>query len=84
MPSCKETNVLPGYERDILRAEFVRRSGWDNAGESLLAGDASPRKYFRLRRSEAFSHAAEALTHTAAISGRSNSQVVPRRPTPKP
>lgn len=37
-------------ERDLLRADFVRRAGWDNAGERLLAGDASFRKYFRLSR----------------------------------
>ena len=44
---------MPACERDSLRAEFVRRSGWGNAGESPLAGDASLRKYFRLRRSDA-------------------------------
>jgi N-acetylmuramate 1-kinase len=44
---------LPACERDGLRAEFVRRCGWGNAGESSLAGDASPRKYFRLRRPDA-------------------------------
>lgn len=37
-------------ERDILRAEFVRGAGWGNAGERLLAGDASFRRYFRLNR----------------------------------
>jgi aminoglycoside/choline kinase family phosphotransferase len=37
-------------ERDRLRADFVRRAGWGDAGERLLAGDASFRKYFRLTR----------------------------------
>ncbi|MDP3241735.1 MAG: phosphotransferase, partial [Reyranella sp.] len=37
-------------ERDRLRAEFVNRAGWGDAGERLLAGDASFRKYFRLTR----------------------------------
>ena len=37
-------------ERDRLRAEFVSRAGWGDAGERLLAGDASFRKYFRLTR----------------------------------
>ena len=37
-------------ERDRLRADFVRRAGWGDAGERLLAGDASFRKYFRLSR----------------------------------
>jgi N-acetylmuramate 1-kinase len=40
-------------ERDKLRAEFVRRAGWGDAGERLLAGDASFRKYFRLTRPRA-------------------------------
>ena len=44
---------MPGCERDSLRAEFVRRSGWGDAGQSPLAGDASQRRYFRLRRSQA-------------------------------
>jgi N-acetylmuramate 1-kinase len=39
-------------ERDKLRAEFVRRSGWADAEEGLLAGDASFRKYFRLARAD--------------------------------
>jgi N-acetylmuramate 1-kinase len=37
-------------ERTKLRAEFVARAGWADAREGLLAGDASFRKYFRLRR----------------------------------
>jgi aminoglycoside/choline kinase family phosphotransferase len=37
-------------DRATLRAEFVRRTGWGNAREHLLAGDASFRKYFRLTR----------------------------------
>jgi len=37
-------------ERNALRAEFVRRAGWGDAAERLLAGDASFRKYFRLTR----------------------------------
>ena len=37
-------------ERDLRRAEFVRGAGWGNAGERLLAGDASFRKYYRLVR----------------------------------
>ena len=40
-------------ERDRLRADFVRRAGWGDAGERLLAGDASFRKYFRLSRPRA-------------------------------
>ncbi len=40
-------------ERDRLRADFVRRAGWGDAGERLLAGDASFRKYFRLTRPRA-------------------------------
>ena len=38
---------------DRLRADFVRRAGWGDAGERLLAGDASFRKYFRLSRPRA-------------------------------
>ena len=37
-------------DRARQRAEFVAASGWGDARESLLAGDASFRKYFRLRR----------------------------------
>ena len=37
-------------DRAALRAEFVARSGWGDAREGLLAGDASFRKYFRLSR----------------------------------
>ncbi len=37
-------------DRDQLRAAFVRAAGWGNAGERLLAGDASFRKYYRLSR----------------------------------
>jgi aminoglycoside/choline kinase family phosphotransferase len=37
-------------DRAKLRADFVRRAGWGDAGERLLAGDASFRKYFRLTR----------------------------------
>ena len=37
-------------ERNTLRADFVRRAGWGDAAERLLAGDASFRKYFRLTR----------------------------------
>ncbi len=37
-------------ERAKLRADFVRRAGWGDAQERLLAGDASFRKYFRLTR----------------------------------
>jgi aminoglycoside/choline kinase family phosphotransferase len=40
-------------ERDRLRADFVRRAGWGDAGERLLAGDASFRKYYRLSRPRA-------------------------------
>jgi len=40
-------------ERDRLRADFIRRAGWSDAGERLLAGDASFRKYFRLSRPRA-------------------------------
>jgi aminoglycoside/choline kinase family phosphotransferase len=38
-------------ERHKLRADFIRRAGWGDADERLLAGDASFRKYFRLTRS---------------------------------
>ena len=41
---------LAKSERDLLRADFVRSAGWGDAGERLLAGDASFRKYFRLTR----------------------------------
>ena len=37
-------------DRNALRADFVARTGWGDAKESLLAGDASSRKYFRLVR----------------------------------
>jgi aminoglycoside/choline kinase family phosphotransferase len=37
-------------DRSALRAEFVAKAGWRDAHESLLAGDASFRKYFRLKR----------------------------------
>jgi N-acetylmuramate 1-kinase len=38
--------------RAELRADFVARSGWGDARERLLAGDASFRKYFRLHRGD--------------------------------
>jgi N-acetylmuramate 1-kinase len=41
---------LPVSERAALRAEFVRSAGWADAAESLLAGDASFRTYYRLIR----------------------------------
>jgi len=41
---------LAKSERDLRRADFVRGAGWGDAGERLLAGDASFRKYFRLSR----------------------------------
>ena len=50
MPTCREMPALATSERDRLRADFVRRAGWGDAGERLLAGDASFRKYFRLSR----------------------------------
>jgi aminoglycoside/choline kinase family phosphotransferase len=37
-------------DRSKLRADFVARSGWADARERLLAGDASFRRYFRLQR----------------------------------
>src|SRR5438128_5731617 len=37
-------------DRAGLRADFAARSGWGDAEEQLLAGDASFRKYFRLTR----------------------------------
>ncbi|SKA32175.1 hypothetical protein SAMN02745126_05181 [Enhydrobacter aerosaccus] len=37
-------------DRTRLRADFIARAGWSDAKESLLAGDASFRKYFRLGR----------------------------------
>jgi aminoglycoside/choline kinase family phosphotransferase len=38
-------------DRAAQRHDFVVRAGWGDAGERLLAGDASFRKYFRLTRS---------------------------------
>ncbi len=38
-------------DRAAQRRDFVVRSGWGDAEERLLAGDASFRKYFRLTRS---------------------------------
>ena len=40
-------------ERDRRRADFIRGAGWGDAGERLLAGDASFRKYYRLSRPRA-------------------------------
>lgn len=37
-------------ERATLRADFVGSAGWADATESLLAGDASFRSYYRLTR----------------------------------
>ncbi|MBS0221035.1 MAG: phosphotransferase [Proteobacteria bacterium] len=37
-------------DRVKLRQAFIAQSGWGGAQETLLAGDASFRKYFRLRR----------------------------------
>jgi hypothetical protein len=37
-------------DRDLQRADFIAAAGWGDARESLLAGDASFRKYFRLHR----------------------------------
>ena len=39
-------------DRNTLRADFITRCGWSDARESLLAGDASFRKYFRLKRGD--------------------------------
>lgn len=39
-------------DRNALRAGFIARAGWGDARESLLAGDASFRKYFRLKRGD--------------------------------
>lgn len=39
-------------DRSKLRADFVARSGWGDAKERLLAGDASFRRYFRLQRAD--------------------------------
>jgi aminoglycoside/choline kinase family phosphotransferase len=39
--------------RARLRADFVRSAGWGDAGERLLAGDASFRTYYRLSRPRA-------------------------------
>jgi len=44
---------LPTSDRDRLRTDFIRRAGWGDAGERLLAGDASFRRYFRLSRPRA-------------------------------
>jgi aminoglycoside/choline kinase family phosphotransferase len=40
-------------DRARRRADFVRRAGWGDAGERLLAGDASFRTYYRLSRPRA-------------------------------
>jgi len=40
-------------DRAAQRRDFVARSGWGDAEERLLAGDASFRKYFRLTRTNA-------------------------------
>lgn len=37
-------------DRDTLIGAFLRRAGWSDAAMSMLAGDASNRRYFRLRR----------------------------------
>ena len=37
-------------DRNRQRADFIAAAGWGDARESLLAGDASFRKYFRLHR----------------------------------
>lgn len=37
-------------QRSVQRQAFVRHAGWSDATESLLAGDASFRRYYRLRR----------------------------------
>lgn len=50
MRPCRESLVLSKSERDRRRAEFVHRAGWSDAGERLLAGDASFRTYYRLSR----------------------------------
>jgi aminoglycoside/choline kinase family phosphotransferase len=39
-------------DRSALRARFIACAGWGDGQESLLAGDASFRKYFRLRRGD--------------------------------
>jgi aminoglycoside/choline kinase family phosphotransferase len=41
---------LPASERRRLRAAFREKGGWDDARETLLAGDASFRTYYRLTR----------------------------------
>ena len=70
MPSCREKPALATSERDRLRADFVRRAGWGDAGERLLAGDASFRKYFRLSRPR--ESASQASSACAKRSGRRN------------
>lgn len=37
-------------QRSARRQAFVRSAGWSDAAEALLAGDASFRRYYRLRR----------------------------------
>ncbi|MFK7868218.1 MAG: aminoglycoside phosphotransferase family protein [Roseobacter sp.] len=37
-------------ERETLKSQFIARSGWQDATVSLLAGDASNRRYDRLQR----------------------------------
>jgi len=44
---------LQDSDRDRKRADFIRCAGWGDAGERLLAGDASFRKYYRLTRPRA-------------------------------
>lgn len=50
MPCSKAISGSLMSERAARRAEFVRGAGWADAVESLLAGDASFRTYYRLTR----------------------------------
>lgn len=44
------TAPTPPSDRAALSQEFIRAAGWDNAERAFLAGDASNRRYDRLRR----------------------------------
>ena len=39
-------------ERDLARADFITRCGWDAARVETFPGDASTRRYFRLHRGD--------------------------------
>src|SRR5205814_1518966 len=66
-------------ERNRLRADFIVRAGWADARESLLAGDASFRRYFRLTRASG----PAVVTDAPRDPGR-GIRAIPRRLAPVP